>query len=118
VSTKTKRTLIGISFLILFVLYTLALDPDTNLLNNLSFGAGLLLSLQILLMFAVGLAAVEIVTDFFTDRYFKLFDEKEIQFLIKKDPKALAIYMLGWSLRILGYSIMFGLIVISYIGNQ
>jgi hypothetical protein len=117
-STKIKRILIGASFLFLFVLYTLALDPDTNLLSNLSFGTGLLLSLQILIMFGLGLAAVEIITDFFTDRYFKMFDEEEIQALIKEDPRALAIYMLGWSLRILGYSIMFGLIVLAYLGNQ
>lgn len=115
---KTKRYIIASLVLILFILYTLAMDPDVKLLSNLPFGAGLLLSLQILLMFSLGLAAVEIITDFFTDKYFKMFDLEETRDLISKDSKALAIYMLGWGLRILGYAIMFGLIVIAYIGNQ
>jgi len=115
---KTKRLLIGIGFFVLFVIYTLALDPDTKILSNLPFGTGLLLSLQVLLMFGIGLSAVELITDFFTDKYFKMFDDKEVLEKIKKNEVALAIYMLGWGLRILGYAIMFGLIVLAYIGNQ
>ena len=115
---KTKRLLIAAIILVSFILYTLAMDPDTNILNNLPFGAGVLLSLQIVLMFAIGLAVVEIITDFFTDRYFKLFDNKEIIDKMKESSLGLAVYMLGWSVRILGYAVMFGLIVLAYIGNQ
>ena len=115
---KTKRHLIGLAFLIMFILYTLAMDPDSNILNNIPFGAGLLLSIQILLMFGIGLSAVELVTDYFTDKYFKLFDDKETVDKIKNNELALAVYMLGWSLRILGYAIMFGLLVLGYVDNQ
>jgi len=115
---KNKRLVIGSVFMISFVIYTLALDPDSKILSNLPFGAGLLLSLQVLLMFGIGLTSVEIITDFFTDKYFKMFDDDDSLCRIKENELALAIYMLGWGLRILGYAIMFGLIVLSYVGNQ
>ena len=115
---RNKKILIGGIILILFVLYTLALDPDTSILSNLPFGAGVLLSIQVLLMFAIGLAAVEILTDFFTDTYFSMFDDIKNREKIKEDSKALAIYMLGWSIRLFGYAIMFGLIVLAYMGGR
>lgn len=116
--TSIKRIVIFFIILLLFIVYTLAMDPDTNILSNLPYGAGLLLSLQVVLMFALGLAVVEIITDFFTDRYFKFLDDPILLENIKRDPKAIATYMLAWSLRIVGYSVMFGLIVISYIGSR
>lgn len=117
-STRVKRILIFLGILSAFIGYGLALDPDTDLLSNLPFGAGVLLSLQIVLMFALGLAVVEIVTDFFTDRYYKFLDDKDIVEIIKKDPKAIAIYMLAWSIRILGYAILFGFAILAYVGNR
>ena len=116
-STRIKRVLIFISILVAFIGYGLALDPDTNLLSNLPFGAGILLSLQIVLMFALGLAVVEVITDFFTDRYFKFLDDEDIVEVIKRDPKAIAIYMLAWSIRILGYAILFGFAIVAYVGR-
>ena len=116
-SARMKRVLIFLAILVAFIGYGLALDPDTNLLSNLPFGAGILLSLQIVLMFALGLAVVEVITDFFTDRYFKFLDDKDIVEVIKRDPKAIAIYMLAWSIRILGYAILFGFAIVAYVGR-
>ncbi len=114
---KKKRTIILITALIVYFVYTLALDPNVKLLENLPVGGGLLLTIQIFLMVAVGLIIIETVTDFYTDKYFKIFEEENMDDVIKNNPIALAIYMLAWSLRILAYAVLTGFTIYAYIGS-
>jgi len=113
---KKRLIIFGILFFA-FIIYNLALDPDFKLIENLPFGSGLLLTLQVLLMSSIGIAIVEIITDLFLDRYFGFMDKIDFSKGFKEYPKVVAILMLAWSIRLAGYAIMFGLIVLAYLGQ-
>jgi len=114
---RKKRTIILIVALIFFFLYNLAMDPNVKLLENLPIGGGLLLTIQIFLMVIVGLILIEAVTDYFTDKYFKMFDEEDLSKVVKNNPVAVSIYMLAWSIRILAYAVLTGFTIYAYIGS-
>jgi len=116
-SAKKKRLYLLVFIFIAFVVYSLALDPDVKLLENLPFGAGLLLTIQVLLMTSISIAIIETISDLFTDRYFAFFDKDNVKDIVEKDPKALSIYMLAWSVRILAYGIVTAGVVMAYVGN-
>jgi hypothetical protein len=106
-----KRRLIALLVITSFVVYYLVTDPDTKLFQNLPFGSGLILTLNIFILTAVAVWVVEVLPDYFLDIVYGR--ESKLVEIAKQTPQGAGYALIAKSLRILGYCIIIAAAIVS-----
>jgi len=109
---KLKRRLAMIITIIMFVIYYLITDPDTKIFQNLSYGAGLILTLNIFVISIGSIIVLEFIPDFIVDT---IYGKEDI--LRKKaieTSEGAGKVMIAKSIRILAYAIITAAAIIAY----
>jgi len=107
-----KRSIIGLISILAFFGFFIVTDPSNKLLANISWGVGLILTLQIVAVALMGLFIIEILGDWYVDPVFG--KEKELIEKAKTDPKAASIASLSKSLRIVSYALIVSAAIIAF----
>jgi len=98
---RFKRFMISLVITIAFVLYYIVIDPNTAVLKDIPGGVLLVLTLQIVVVSALGIWLVEVVPDFFLDYIYG--KERDIANKAKESHVGAGYALIAKSLRILGY---------------
>lgn len=110
-----KRFLAGLLSVILVIVYFLAIDPDTKIFQDLSYGVTLLMTLEIFVVGYMSIVVIEFLPDVFLDRIFpnelKTF-EKAVT-----TPEGAGYTVMAKSIRILAYAIILAAAIITYGGR-
>ena len=109
---RRKKLISFISMLMLFVVYYLATDPDSNIFSNLPFGSDLILTLNIFIIGIMSILVVEFVPDFFIDEIYG--KEDEVREHAVKTPEGAAMVLIAKSIRIFAYAIIITGSIIAY----
>lgn len=111
-SAIIKRRISGVLVIIMFIFYYLSTDPDTKLFQNLSFGSGLILTIQIFVMAMGAILMVEFLPDFFIDHIYG--KEYETRKHATVTSQGAGLTLIAKSIRIFAYSIIIAASIISY----
>jgi len=114
-TAKIKRRLAMVSTVVMFVLYYLTTDPDTEIFQNLTFGTGLILTLNIFVISMAGIILIEFLPDFFIDTIYG--KEEELRFKAVETPQGAGSAMMAKSIRILAYAIIVAASIVVYNGG-
>ena len=110
--TSLKRKISIFLVVGLFILYYLGTDPDTSLFQNLSFGSGIILTLNIFVLSMAAIIMVEILPDYFIDVIYG--KESLLRKKAFETPQGASNVMIAKSIRILAYSFIIAASIISY----
>ena len=113
-STISRRIVLSLLAVVMFVGYFLITDPDMEIIKELPFGTQLLLLMSMFFMGAMVIAFIETYTDIYTDDIAK--DEKRIANAALESPEGSGYILIAKSIRILAYSIIMAAIVFSVNG--
>jgi len=109
---KYKRIFISIFIVIMFVLYYVGTDPDTDLFKNLSYGVSLLMTLQIFIIASVSFWLIEVIPDFFVDEIYG--KEKDLVEKASNTSQGAGQALIAKSIRILAYAIITAASIIAF----
>jgi len=110
--SKIKRWISLIIMIAIFIGYYISTDPDNKFMQNLPFGAPLILTLNIFVIAIIGIVVIEFIPDYFVD---KIYGKEELLRLEAiKTPEGAGTAMLAKSVRILAYSIILAASIVSY----
>ena len=113
-STISRRIVLSLLAVVMFVGYFLITDPDMEIIKELPFGTQLLLLMSMFFMGAMIIAFIETYTDIYTDDIAK--DEKRIANAALESPEGAGYILIAKSIRILAYAIIMAAIVFSVNG--
>ena len=113
-STISRRIVLSLLAVVMFVGYFLITDPDMEIIKELPFGTQLLLLMSMFFMGAMVIAFIETYTDIYTDDIAK--DEKRIANVALESPEGAGYILIAKSIRILAYAIIMAAIVFSVNG--
>jgi len=109
---KLKRRISGIFILLLFIAYYISTDPDFKLFQDLPFGVGLILTLNIFVISMASIIMVEFLPDFFIDVIYG--KEEKLREKAALTSVGASNVMIAKSIRILAYSFIIAASIISY----
>jgi len=109
---ETKRRLTGLLIVVLFVVYYLATDPDTKIFQDLPFGSGLILTLNIFVISLMSIIMMEVLPDFIVDGIYGR--ERSLRDRACETSQGASSVMIAKSIRLLGYSFIIAASIISY----
>lgn len=109
---KIKRRLSAIFVLLLFIAYYISTDPDFKLFQDLTFGVGLILTLNIFVVSMASIIMVEFLPDFFIDVIYGKEEKLRERAVLTSEGASNA--MIAKSIRILAYSLIIASAIISY----
>lgn len=112
--TISRRIVLSLLAVVMFVGYFLITDPDMEIIKELPFGTQLLLLMSMFFIGAMIIAFIETYTDIYTDDIAK--DEKRIANAALESPEGSGYILIAKSIRILAYSIIMAAIVFSVNG--
>lgn len=112
--TISRKFVLSILAIVMFVGYFLLTDPDMEIIKELPFGTQLLLLMSMFFIGAMVIAFIETYTDIYTDDIAK--DEKRIANVALESPEGSGYILIAKSIRILAYSIIMAAIVFSVNG--
>lgn len=110
----SKKVILLVIAMVLFVAYFIVTDPDANVIQNLPFGSQLVMLFSIFFIAALAIAFIETYTDIFTDEIAK--DESRVATKANESPEGAGSVLIAKSLRILSYAIILAALVISVRG--
>ena len=113
-STISRKIILSILAIVMFVGYFLLTDPDMEIIKELPFGTQLVLLMSMFFIGAMIIAFIETYTDIYTDDIAK--DEKRIANAALESPEGSGYILIAKSIRILAYSIIMAAIVFSVNG--
>lgn len=109
----TIKRVVGVGLtIVLFILYYITTDPDVDIIKNLSYGIGLILTLNVFFMAMLGIVIIEFFPDFFIDIIYG--DEKKLRLKAAEEPDAASKVMIAKSIRMLAYAIVMSAAIIAY----
>lgn len=110
----SKRALLLLMALVMFIGYFLATDPDAKLIQELPFGAQLVMLMPIFVIGALAIAFIETYTDIYTDDIAK--DEKEIARIARNTSEGAGSILIAKSIRIFAYALIVAALIVSVNG--
>ena len=113
-TTISKRVVLSILAIVMFIGYFLITDPDMEILKELPFGTQLVLLMSIFFIGAMVIAFIETYTDIYTDDIAK--DEKRIASVALESPEGAGYILIAKSVRILAYAIIMAAVIFSVNG--
>lgn len=109
---KIKRLITGVLTLILVIGYFIAIDPDTKLMSDLTYGVSLFMTLEVFAIGVLAILIIEFLPDAFLDRVFPK-EEETFDKALETSAGASNI-LIAKSLRILAYAILLSASIITY----
>jgi len=109
---KYKKIMISIFVIGLFIAYYIGTDPDSKIFANLSYGASLVMTLQIFIIASVAFWLVEVVPDLFVDNIYGV--EHKLVEIAKETAQGASNVLIAKSIRILAYSIITAASIIAF----
>ncbi len=113
-TTISRRVVLSILAIVMFIGYFLITDPDMEILKELPFGTQLVLLMSIFFIGAMVIAFIETYTDIYTDDIAK--DEKRIASVALESPEGAGYILIAKSVRILAYAIIMAAVIFSVNG--
>lgn len=113
-TTISRRIVLSILAIVMFIGYFLITDPDMEILKELPFGTQLVLLMSIFFIGAMVIAFIETYTDIYTDDIAK--DEKRIASVALESPEGAGYILIAKSVRILAYAIIMAAVIFSVNG--
>ena len=113
-TTISRRVVLSILAILMFIGYFLITDPDMEILKELPFGTQLVLLMSIFFIGAMVIAFIETYTDIYTDDIAK--DEKRIASVALESPEGAGYILIAKSVRILAYAIIMAAVIFSVNG--
>lgn len=113
-TTISRRVVLSILAIVMFIGYFLITDPDMEILKELPFGTQLVLLMSIFFIGAMVIAFIETYTDIYTDDIAK--DEKRIASVALESPEGAGYTLIAKSVRILAYAIIMAAVIFSVNG--
>ena len=110
----SKKALLLLASLLMFVGYFLVTDPDTKLIQELPFGAQLVMLMPIFVIGALSIAFIETYTDIYTDDIAK--DEGEIAKQARNTAEGAGLVLIAKSIRIFAYAVILAALIVSING--
>ena len=111
-NNKFKRRLAMLTTVAMFVFYYIVTDPDVRIFQNLTFGTGFILTLNIFILAIAGIIVLEFVPDFIIDIIYG--KEEELRYKAIETADGAGKAMIAKSIRILSYAIILAASIISY----
>ena len=112
IPVAVKRKLSIALTIAIFIFYYIATDPDTELFQNLSYGATLILTLNIFVIAMTSILLIEFAPDYFIDVIYG--KESDARKIATKTPEGAGAMLIAKSIRMLAYGIIVAASIISY----
>ena len=114
ISAISRRFILSVLAIVMFVGYFLITDPDMEIIKELPFGTQLVLLMGMFFIGAMVIAFIETYTDIYPDDIAK--DEERIANVALESPRGAWLVLIAKSIRILAYAIIMAAIVFSFNG--
>jgi len=109
---KIKRKLAMVITIVMFVLYYLSTDPDTKVFQNLTFGVGMIMTINIFVIALASIVVIEFLPDFFIDVIYG--KEEDLRLKAVETPQGAGSALIAKSIRILAYAIIIAASIVAY----